>query len=79
MSRTIKQTLARAFHKVWKAALRTQDHGAMQQACLDFPLEATLVTRYGIKRGYEAGIKIKSRRSARMKLKEADREEIWYE
>lgn len=79
MSRTIKQTLARAFHKVWKAAMRARDYTAMQQVRLDFPLEATQVTRYGVKRHYEAGIKIKSRRSARMKLKEADREEIWYE
>lgn len=77
MSRTFKHTLARAFHKQLAAAMRLQPRPGWWDAYRDvieaFPIAVMHVTRYGMKRHYEAGVKVLDRRSARAKLKQADR------
>ena len=78
MSRTLKHTLARAFHKRLKAAYRRQPNSDWRQGFLAayeaFPIAVTRVTRYGLlKRRYEAGCKVIDRRIARAKLKASDR------
>jgi hypothetical protein len=73
MSRTFKHIAARAFHKRLRA---TSGYAARRAAYGAATPGAIGTTRYGVKRHYEAGMKVKNRRSKKFKAKEQMRVEI---